>query len=467
MKKSLLSLCLLLPLLMGTAAKADEGEMTLRITALALPFPQHPGVNIYLMESVDDDSSISYMWWGIDSNFVEMFATQEPPDPIDTFAVPSKLVKATNLVIGDSWLGEWSGDPVTYEIISEGNYTCGAGTFFAKEAAATLQGQTVPIGSRWFSEGVGLLGWRAEWGFTGQDSLNLMEATIMGGYGYFPLAIGNTWLFHEIWNADTYTAPIANIAIDGHSGDWASLPPAIQDQQGDHVATPYQGTDIKNLYAAVNSSRTTLYLMASFWNGAPGFPESEGFYHFMLNPTTPDSHQCFHVVQSGGQWALSEGNWIPLTNANLGVDSVMEVAMPITNLGSSGMLFNYGLDILQQIGQQYTSIDQTNGIQVNLTGTPVTLPDHNTVLAEFVLFPASPNPFNPSTVASFELRVASLVSLKVYDTAGKLVATLVDGWRNVGRHEVTFDGSGLASGMYLAKLQAGEFTAAQKLVLLK
>jgi len=85
----------------------------------------------------------------------------------------------------------------------------------------------------------------------------------------------------------------------------------------------------------------------------------------------------------------------------------------------------------------------------------------------FLLPPCRPNPFNPSTVASYELPVASHVSLRVYDTAGRLVTTLVDGWREAGAHEVTFDGSGLAAGMYVARLQAGEFTASQKMVLLK
>jgi hypothetical protein len=85
----------------------------------------------------------------------------------------------------------------------------------------------------------------------------------------------------------------------------------------------------------------------------------------------------------------------------------------------------------------------------------------------FALLQNHPNPFNASTVASYELRAASFVNLKVYDTAGREVATLAEGWKNAGRHEVTFEGSGLASGIYLARLQAGEFTQTQKLVLLK
>jgi len=80
---------------------------------------------------------------------------------------------------------------------------------------------------------------------------------------------------------------------------------------------------------------------------------------------------------------------------------------------------------------------------------------------------AYPNPFNPTTAVSFDLRAASRVSLRVYDTAGREVAALVDGWRAAGEHQATFDASGLPSGIYFAKLQAGDFTEVQKLVLLK
>jgi len=79
----------------------------------------------------------------------------------------------------------------------------------------------------------------------------------------------------------------------------------------------------------------------------------------------------------------------------------------------------------------------------------------------------SPQPGNPTTAARFELRAASHVVLRVYDTAGREVATLVEGWREAGTHEVTFDGSGLASGVYLVRLQAGGASQVQKVVLLK
>jgi hypothetical protein len=85
----------------------------------------------------------------------------------------------------------------------------------------------------------------------------------------------------------------------------------------------------------------------------------------------------------------------------------------------------------------------------------------------FALLPPAPNPFNPSTTLSYELPVSSYVTLKIYDTAGRRITTLVKDWIPVGTHTATFDGGNLASGIYLAKLEAGAFTQTQKLVLLK
>jgi len=94
--------------------------------------------------------------------------------------------------------------------------------------------------------------------------------------------------------------------------------------------------------------------------------------------------------------------------------------------------------------------------------------------AVFRLHPPHPNPFNPQSALSYQLAAYSHVRLKIYDTAGREVKTLVDGWREAGIHKVTFDGARLASGVYLVRLEVtkaalgpGDFTATQKLILLK
>ena len=85
----------------------------------------------------------------------------------------------------------------------------------------------------------------------------------------------------------------------------------------------------------------------------------------------------------------------------------------------------------------------------------------------FVLYSAYPNPFNHSTVISFDLRDASFVELMVYDIQGREVARLVEGFQPAGVYERTFDGFELSSGIYFARFQAGDFHQVQKLLLVK
>jgi hypothetical protein len=81
---------------------------------------------------------------------------------------------------------------------------------------------------------------------------------------------------------------------------------------------------------------------------------------------------------------------------------------------------------------------------------------------------AYPNPFNPSTVVSYQLQVANKVNLDIYDVTGRLIESpLHHSWRDAGLHEVTFDGSELTSGIYILQLKAREFFASEKIVLLK
>ena len=67
----------------------------------------------------------------------------------------------------------------------------------------------------------------------------------------------------------------------------------------------------------------------------------------------------------------------------------------------------------------------------------------------------------------FSIPKSSFVNLKVYDILGREVATLVNEEKPAGSYEVNFDASRLASGIYFYKIQAGSFTQAKKMILLK
>ncbi len=78
-----------------------------------------------------------------------------------------------------------------------------------------------------------------------------------------------------------------------------------------------------------------------------------------------------------------------------------------------------------------------------------------------------PNPFNPTTRIAFAIPKAGFVSLKMYDVLGREVATLVDETKQPGECSVTWDASGMPSGVYFYRLQAGPFAETKKLILLK
>ena len=78
-----------------------------------------------------------------------------------------------------------------------------------------------------------------------------------------------------------------------------------------------------------------------------------------------------------------------------------------------------------------------------------------------------PNPFNPTTQIQFSLNQSSYVTLDVYNVQGQHVKRLVGENRGEGVHQVQFDGSSLSSGLYLYRLQAGEYTEVRKMTLIK
>ena len=94
-------------------------------------------------------------------------------------------------------------------------------------------------------------------------------------------------------------------------------------------------------------------------------------------------------------------------------------------------------------------------------------PIQGTMPTVYALESPHPNPFNPITTLALSLPQAGIVQLWVYDVRGQVVARLANGWMSAGNYHLGFDASGLAGGVYFAKMTAGDFSFVRKMVLLK
>jgi len=199
--------------------------------------------------------------------------------------------------------------------------------------------------------------------------------------------------------------------------------------------------------------------------------------------------KIFKSTNLGNSWTNLSGNLPDIPCSDLFVDPVNTSYMYVANdFGvylsttggttwtrlSNGMplvpvldfsYFNNGTKRLLRAGTHGRSAFEINLNDI-LTGVENN-PTAENVIPDFNLKQNYPNPFNPATTIVYEIPKKSMVSLKVFDMLGKEVINLVQEEKNEGRYEVTFDGSQLASGIYLYQLVTENYTATKKMILMK
>jgi hypothetical protein len=252
-----------------------------------------------------------------------------------------------------------------------------------------------------------------------------------------------------VFDFDVASGDLYNLHID----DWASYQPERSMGymwDGDNPTEPGDDTGDYGLspgYAGIALIDAPQPLCSfQWWNWDEDPANDDEKFQFLAgihpasggNPfrSPPDSVFDYRVLISTGPYSLSPGDSI-YTAMTFAVGDSMD-----------------GLD---------AAVDEM--IEFYYSVVPVEATDQ--LPAQHRILTPHPNPFNSTTILSFELRVPSNVSLRIYDTAGRLVTTLVHGWREAGGHEVTFDGLALTSGIYIFRLEAREFTALGKMVLMK
>jgi len=109
--------------------------------------------------------------------------------------------------------------------------------------------------------------------------------------------------------------------------------------------------------------------------------------------------------------------------------------------------------------------NQGNGVEVEVQTYDISF--SNVLPIKTELTDAYPNPFNPSSTINYGLKNEGHIEIMVYDATGRLVDELVNQHQTAGYHSITWNASNQASGMYFAKMIAGDVVQTQKLVLLK
>ena len=176
----------------------------------------------------------------------------------------------------------------------------------------------------------------------------------------------------------------------------------------------------------------------------------------------PDSASGFigTILDDSGLLALNEGvspftgsyrPHNPLSVFN-GVDPEGEWVLEIydRSSGNSGILDAWGIEL---VFEQPTSVPDEQ--------------EENIIPDNFELSQNYPNPFNPVTTIQYSIPQRSNVTLKVYDMLGNEIAILVSEEKDRGAYSINFDASGLASGIYLYRIQAGSFVETKKMILLR
>ncbi|MCH8568920.1 MAG: T9SS type A sorting domain-containing protein [Balneolales bacterium] len=161
--------------------------------------------------------------------------------------------------------------------------------------------------------------------------------------------------------------------------------------------------------------------------------------------------------------ALPSDNGGTATTLTLTEGAVYDVLMSLGFEPGNSVILDWG--VFAEAGDE--TLLSEDVFELIIDTVPSTSTGTGETVEGFELSQNYPNPFNPTTNISFTLPETSNVTLEVFNMQGQRVATLVNSTMSQGSHVVTFDAATLSSGIYLYRLNAGSFTATNKMMLVK
>ncbi|MFC2139467.1 T9SS type A sorting domain-containing protein [Bacteroidota bacterium] len=200
-----------------------------------------------------------------------------------------------------------------------------------------------------------------------------------------------------------------------------------------------------------------------------------------MNPSgTTTLNISYNITDINDYWSDLEFN---MGLVNINETGTVNISSPTLTLDEDIVLTGSETEIVLDIGgvtlagnfELTISTDGTADIELDNIGiaskvdmaTDTDDEIGQSVPTEYQLMQNYPNPFNPSTIISYGIPSAETVTLKIYNTLGQEVATLVDEFQQAGYHSIEWNIGDLGSGIYFYKLTAGSFSDTKKCVILK
>ncbi|MDZ7265079.1 MAG: FG-GAP-like repeat-containing protein [candidate division KSB1 bacterium] len=175
----------------------------------------------------------------------------------------------------------------------------------------------------------------------------------------------------------------------------------------------------------------------------------------------------------GAKLRLKIGNRIQYREVSGGCGDFTFDSLPVEfGLGEAIQVDSLCIYWPSGIKQVLTNLQADQIITIEETSSAIEQPTHNHFHADFYLSQNFPNPFNPETIISYQMPIASQVEIGIYNVASEKIVTLVTGYQNAGYHQVIWNGCDehhhpVPSGIYWYRMTAGKFVQTKKMVLLR
>jgi hypothetical protein len=198
---------------------------------------------------------------------------------------------------------------------------------------------------------------------------------------------------------------------------------------------------------------------------------SQGYNPDVMGSTTISANQWYHVaiVADGTSLLkiyLNDTLETAVLQQNETTADGSQWFADVTNVSAYDHFISIGA-LSRGGGQESFFNGKIDDIRIYHFSGTTSAPETPRVRSTFLLEQNYPNPFNPSTTIQYTLANRQLTVLKVYDVLGREVETLVNEVKSPGTYSLRFDGKNLASGVYLYRIQAGNFIETRKFVLLR